>query len=169
MKNQILNEAHVCREAGSPYSRCGHTRSADGGELRSFRQSFQIHSQVLCIGTCRRSTRSRFSREELLDVCGIIDIFSVPVKCFNIWSCAQVNQLRLLAEDLWEVECLVYFAIVYHIINHIGERCIVQKIKEKYDIRNTFYVKLCMKLTLTCARYLMVPLPVGSPTNPVRT
>ena len=39
----------------------------------------------------------------------------------------------------------------------------------KYDIRNTFYVRLCLKLTLTCARYLMVPLPVGSPTNPVRT
>ena len=60
---------------------------------------------------------------QLLDVCGVIDIFSVPVKRFNIWSCVQVNQLRLLAEDLWEVECLVY-----HLINQIGGRCLVQEI-----------------------------------------
>ena len=45
----------------------------------------------------------------------------------------------------------------------------MQKIKEKYEIRNTFYVKLYLKLTLTCARYLVVPLPIGSSTNPVRT
>ena len=66
---------------------------------------------------------------QLLDVCGVINIFSVPVKCFNIWSCAQVNQLRLLTEDLWVMECLVYFPCLLY-DNHIGGRCIVQKIKK---------------------------------------
>ena len=91
---EIFSSTHVCREAMSLYSRSDRSGILDSARLRSFRRSSQIQSQAPCIGTFGGNQQD--FNVDLLNIRIIIHIVSIPVKCFNVCSNAQVNQFRLL-------------------------------------------------------------------------